>query len=287
MAAGPIEAGRGSAARDDSQAQVVDAVADLPTGPVFYRDSGGAGVPVVFLHAASGNSMTWEHQIPAFVRAGYRFIAIDYRGDDKKAGARDWSDQIEALVIRLALDRFHLLGTALGGGTAFQYVLAYPKKVRSLVIANSHGNVTDKDYVEMGKRIRPSPQFDALPVDFRELGPSYRAADPDGAARWLAVSQGKPPVDGATSTASAPLPADRFALKPERAVTWARLDALAVPTLLIAGDADLYMPPSVLRMFVLHIKHAESAVISETGHSSYWESPEAFNRTVLAFIAKH
>lgn len=287
MAAGEVEAGRGTAGREDRKPQVIDTIVDLPTGAVFYRDSGGDGVPVVFLHAASGNSMTWEHQIPVFVRAGYRFIAIDYRGTDKQPGARDWSDQIEALVAQLALDRFHLLGTALGGGTAFQYVLAYPKKVRSLVIANSHGNVTDKDYVEMGKRIRPSPQFDALPVDFRELGPSYRAADPEGAARWLAVSQAKPRMDGAAPSALASLPADRFALKPERAVTWARLEALEVPTLLIAGDADLYMPPSVLRMFVAHIKNAESAVIPETGHSSYWESPEEFNRIVLAFFAKH
>lgn len=285
MAAGPIEAGRGSAARDDSQAQVVDAVVDLPTGAVFYRDSGGAGVPVVFLHAASGNSMTWEHQIPVFTGAGFRFIAIDYRGVGGKSGPLDWSDQIEALVQKLALDRFHLLGTALGGGTALQYVLAYPNRVRSLVIANSHGNVTDKDYVEMGKRIRPSPQFDALPLDFRELGPSYRAADPEGAARWLALSQSQSHIDRAP--ASSTLPADRFALKPERAVTWAKLEALGVPTLLIAGDADLYMPPSVLRMFVARIKHAESAVIPETGHSSYWESPEVFNRTVLTFIRKH
>jgi pimeloyl-ACP methyl ester carboxylesterase len=264
---------------------VVDTVVDLSTGPVFYRDSGGNGVPVVFLHAASGNSMTWEHQIPAFVGAGYRFIAVDYRGADKKSGARDWSDQIHALVTRLALDRFHLLGTALGGGTAFQYVLAYPQNVRSLVIANSHGNVTDEDYVAMGKRIRPSPQFDALPVDFRELGPSYRAAEPGGAARWLELSKGKSPVDSA-----APVSAEtdaRFTLKPERAVTWAKLEALAVPTLLIAGDADLYMPPSVLRMFVAHMSNAESAVIPETGHSSYWENPDEFNRIVLAFIAKH
>ena len=163
-------------------------VADLSTGPVFYRDSGGDGVAVVLLHAASGNSLMWEHQIPALTDAGYRVLAIDYRGVNGKPGAYDWSDQIDALVAHLDIERFHLLGTAAGGGAAFQYVLAYPAKVRSLIVANSHGNVTDKDYVEMGKRIRPSPQFDDLPLDFRELGPSYRAAHPDGVARWLALS---------------------------------------------------------------------------------------------------
>lgn len=275
----------GSRSTDGRFAGVEDAIVELSTGPVFYRDSGGNGVPIVFLHAASGNSMTWEHQIPVFTGAGYRFVAIDYRGVGGKSGALDWSDQIEALVKKLALDRFHLLGTALGGGTALQYVLAYPGRVRSLVVANSHGNVTDSDYVEMGKRIRPAPQFEALPVDFRELGPSYRAANPEGSARWLALSQSQ--LHAARAPAASNLPADRFALEPERAVTWAKLERLRAPTLLISGDADLYMPPSVLRMFVAHIRHAEAAVIPETGHSSYWENPDVFNRTVLSFFGKH
>jgi pimeloyl-ACP methyl ester carboxylesterase len=275
-------------------AQLVDQVADLTTGPVFYRDSGGDGVPMVFLHAASGSSLMWQHQIPAFTQAGYRFLAIDYRGVDEKNGLLDWSDQIDALVTRLALPRFHLLGTAAGGGAAFQYALAFESKVRSLVVANSHGNVTDRDYLEMGKRTRPSPQFDQLPLEFRELGPSYRAADTDGVARWLALSAANPGAEAAARARAAgeltgpqPPGAARFALSPERAVTWRKLEKLKVPTLIVTGDADLYMPPSVLRMFVAHIEGAESAVIPETGHSSYWENPEPFNRAVLTFIRKH
>jgi pimeloyl-ACP methyl ester carboxylesterase len=168
--------------------------------------------------------------------------------------------------------------------------------VRSLTVANSHGNVTDTDYVEMGKRIRPSPQFHALPLDFRELGPSYRAANPDGVERWLALSARKSPPNHAPGTpeeragaqaASAKSSSDRFALTLARAVTWAKLGALRVPTLLITGDADLYTPPSVLRLFLAHMKDAQSAVIAETGHSSFWENPDAFNRTVLEFIRRH
>jgi pimeloyl-ACP methyl ester carboxylesterase len=43
----------------------------------------------------------------------------------------------------------------------------------------------------------------------------------------------------------------------------------------------------VLRLFAARIKNSESVVVPEAGHSTYWERPEIFNRTVLEFIRKH
>ena len=42
-----------------------------------------------------------------------------------------------------------------------------------------------------------------------------------------------------------------------------------------------------MRMFAARIRGAETVVFPEAGHSSYWEEAEAFNRDVLAFLAKH
>lgn len=250
-------------------------------GSMFYRDTGGSGIPIVLLHAASGNSLLWNHQLAALARAGYRAIAIDYRGVGIPSGPGDWTPRIDELIVSLGIDRFHLLGTAAGGGTALQYALVHGAKLRSITIENSHGNVTDRDYLDMGRRTRPAPQFDELPVDFRELGPSYRAALPEGVAQWLALSAAKP-GDSSGGAATAPP-----ALAAAHAVTWAKLEAVSLPALLVTGDADLYMPPSVLRLFTARMPHAAWAVIPETGHSSYWEAPEAFNRVLLEFIAKH
>ena len=60
-----------------------------------------------------------------------------------------------------------------------------------------------------------------------------------------------------------------------------------MPTLLITGDADLYSPPALLRMVAAQIPSSEVAIMREAGHSSYWEQPDAFNRAVLDFIARH
>ena len=70
-------------------------------------------------------------------------------------------------------------------------------------------------------------------------------------------------------------------------MTFALLETIKTPTLLLTGDADLYAPPALLRLFAARIKNAKSVIVPEAGHSTYWERPDVFNRAVLDFIRKH
>jgi pimeloyl-ACP methyl ester carboxylesterase len=54
--------------------------------------------------------------------------------------------------------------------------------------------------------------------------------------------------------------------------------------LLLTGDADLYTPPAMLRLFKKRMPRAEAHVIAESGHAPQWENPAEFNRRVLGFI---
>ena len=229
------------------------------------HDTGGSGTPVVLLHAATGHSGMWEHQLPAFTKAGYRVIAFDRRAEGHA------SEQLHEVAASLALERFHLVGTAAGAIVAVDYALSRPQWLRSLVLANTIVGVTDQDYLELSRRLRPSPQFEAMPADFRELGPSYRAGNAEGMRHWHALAHEKP----------------RVAYTTRNKITWASLETIKLPTLLLTGDADLYMPPSVLRLFAKRFPRCESLVLPECGHSAYWEQPEAFNSAVLAFLRKH
>jgi pimeloyl-ACP methyl ester carboxylesterase len=55
----------------------------------------------------------------------------------------------------------------------------------------------------------------------------------------------------------------------------------------MTGDADLWTPPSVLRLQASHLRHAETLVIREAGHAPNWEQPEAFNNALLDFLRRH
>ncbi len=245
---------------------------------IWYQDGGGKGVPVVFLHAGTGSSLVWELQVPAFTAAGYRFISYDRLGHGcsvLEPGAQPGTapDDLEGLARHLQLDRFHLVGTAAGGIVALDYALSFAQRLRSLVVANSIGGVEDQDYQALQRRLRP-PQFAALPPQLRELGPSYRAANPQGEARWIELEH----LSNATR-----LPAQAT----RNRLSFSLLETIMVPALLLSGDADLYTPPAVLRLFAARIRNSRSVVIGECGHSAYWEQPEVFNREVLAFLGKH
>jgi pimeloyl-ACP methyl ester carboxylesterase len=264
------------------QAQTIhEAYATVPGARIFYRDTGGTGVPVILLHAATGSSRVWEYQFPPLVAAGYRVIAFDRRGwgrteiNSAEAQPGTAAGDLLGLLDQLGLDRVHIVGTAAGGFAALDFTLSYPQRVRSLVVANSIGGVQDADFLELGRRIRP-PQFDALPPEFRELGPSYRAGNAAGTERWVELEKNSRP-------AGPPAPAQPL----RNRMTFAMLETIQAPTLLLTGDADLYAPPPVLRLFATRIKGSEVAIVPEAGHSTYWEQPEVFNRTLLNFLGKH
>src|SRR5258707_483459 len=102
---------------------VFEGHANLPGVDLWYRDSQGSDVPAVFLHAATGSSRVWEYQDPAFVAAGFRFIAYDRRGFGKTVADASMppgtgADDLEALRTHLRIDRVHLVGTAAGARDA-------------------------------------------------------------------------------------------------------------------------------------------------------------------------
>jgi pimeloyl-ACP methyl ester carboxylesterase len=258
-----------------------EATADLPGVHLFFTDSGGNGEPVVFVHAATGSSRVWEYQRAAFAARRYRVITYDRRGygrsvaDPSGPQPGTGADDLNALMDYLKIDRFHLVGTAAGGFVAWDYALSFPKRLRSLVVANSIGGVQDPEYQAAMQRLR-TPDFLAMSPDMRELGPAYRVSNPTGADRWRELERTARPT-------SAQPPPQTF----RNRVTFALLETISLPTLLLTGDADMYAPPPIMRMFAAHVKGSKAVVIPEAGHSGYWEQPEFFNRTVLEFIAKH
>ena len=253
--------------------------AHLPGVELWYEDTGGGGVPVVFIHAAAGSSESWVNQVPAFTAAGLRCITYDLRGWRKSkataeaVGTTHLSDDLESLVRHLGLDRFLLVATAYGGFGGLDYALRFPPRLRAFVLSSSQGGLEDPDYVAIRQRILP-PEFQRLAIELRELGPSYRVTDPEGTRRWLEIIH-----EGGGETGPRQPLYTRIMLR--------TLESLTVPTLMVSGNADLLSPPALMRIMAARIPGCRLATIPEAGHSAYWERPTDWNRVVLEFLLQH
>ncbi len=252
-----------------------EGMADVGEARLAYWDTGGTGPALVLLHPATGSKDVWAYQRGVFAAAGYRVVGYSRRGhagsdrgpDETTVSA---ADDLKALVDHLGIDRFHILGSAAGGFVVPDFALSYPERLLSLTIACSQGGGTDPDYRASIRRIS-APGFSDMAASFRELGPSYRAANPEGTAAWEALEQAS--KHGA-----------RIRQPSRNDITGEALSRIQTRALLFTGSADLYSPPAVMRQYAGHLPNVRTAVIAEAGHSAYWEQYEAFNSLVLEFL---
>ncbi len=261
------------------QVAAKEGMADLPGTRLGYWDTGGDGAPVVFLHPASGSALVWVYQQPVFAKAGYRVIGYSRRNhynsdpapeDNPGIGSEDLHNMMDFLGVK---QKFHLVGSAAGGSVAADYALSHPERLFSLTVSNNNLAARNGYIFETAAMIRPKVT-ETLPRWYWELGPSYRAANPEGVKIWTELNHKSETGKGARQ-------------KLANVVTPAKLETLAVPTLLMTGAADPATPPSIMRMIARHVPNNECVIVAESGHSPYWERPEFYNRTVLDFIGRH
>jgi len=253
----------------------------VPGANLWVVDSGGSGVPLILLHANTSTVASWYEQFTAFHAAGFRVIAFDRRGwglsvADPHTGAQPGSiaEDLDALVNVLGLDRFHLLGIAGGGFAALDYAAWRPSRLIRLVIAASNGRFSEPEMQAFSARIAV-PGLTGQPAlrPFLEVGVAYRAENPEGLERFIAMEQ----------TA-------RQQGAPEQALrtpnTFAKVSAIPAPTLILMGGADMLAPPALMRTWARHLPRTWYAEIGDAGHSINWERPQAFNRYVVDFLSQ-
>jgi pimeloyl-ACP methyl ester carboxylesterase len=261
------------------QAPAKQGLAEIGGKHLYYCDTGGDGVPIVLMHPASGSAFIWSYQQPVFAKAGHRVIAYsraNYRNSDAtpQVSPGTASGDLSDLMTFLGVEKFHAVASAAGCSVTLDFALTHPDRLFSMVLSSgAYGGIREPDYRKAVSALKVKG-YDEMPTFFKELGPSYRTANPEGTKAWADLEAGAKTGKG---------PDQGTAVGP----TWARLAALKVPVLFVAGDSDLDAPPSLMRVVAAHVPGSEFMAVPESGHSVYWEQPDIFNRAVLDFIGRH
>lgn len=252
-----------------------------------YLLDGGGTETIALINGIADEKESFAFQVEAFAAAGYRVLCLDNRGvggtgkPDGPYTTRQMAEDAKGLVDALGIDDVHLVGFSMGGMIAQEYACAFGDGLRSVSLVASYaapGPFCAKLFDMWAEITRAS----GVETVVREVllwcfTPAFYE---DQRALAQEFDDG---IAGIRLTAEGFL-AQLAAI--QRHDTTERLGALGLPTLVLAGEADMLIPPIQSRRLHAAIPGAEWVTV-QGGHAALWEFPETFNAAVLDFIGRH
>lgn len=274
---------------------------------IHYRDQGKASGPtIVLVHGSNASLHTWEPWRER-LQETYRVVTLDLPGHgltgavpDQAYGSDAQTKTLHALVNELDLPTFVLGGNSMGGGVSWRYALEHPDRVSALVLVDASGlwswreaeeaAANDESEENSGPlvfRLLQKPWFQKIAgwLDTHYLtGEGLRAAFHDKSKVTEDMINLYYNMSMRAGTREATLA--RFSGFGNRSsgVTDADLAKLAMPTLVLWGETDALIPPSVGEKFVSVLPNARLIVYPDVGHIPMEEVPEQSAQDLLDFL---
>ncbi|PYM77949.1 MAG: hypothetical protein DME03_02250 [Candidatus Rokuibacteriota bacterium] len=256
----------------------------------IYYEVHGSGTPLVLAYGIGGNVEMWDVNRDALA-ARHRLVLWEPRGharsdspeDPAKYSFERWVLDLQAVLDRLGIKKAHVGGLSLGAGIATRFALRFPARVRSLVVTNSSsaaGLPLSVENLVMRARsieITLTKGMDAMAEYAMAANPNLSerlALDPGARAEFYEEYRRLSPI-GYANSLRALIAMDHIT---------DQLRRLRMPVLLIGADRD----PSLEPMKVMHrrVRGSRLVVLSPASHFGNRDQPEAWNRTVLEFLAR-
>ncbi len=246
---------------------------------------GGAGWPVLLIHAFPLNADMWRPQLER-VHEGWRLIAPDLRGFGSRSGSVHPAPSMDAfagdvvsLLDVLEIDRAVIGGVSMGGYITFALLRKWPERFSAVLLANTRAAADDADGVEgrrkMSELVREAgPRAVADRMLPKLLGASSRRGRA-GLEREVRAMIERNSTEGIDAAIHAMM------LRPD---STPMLGAITVPTLVIAGEEDAIVPVGEADALGRSIPRSRLVVLPGAGHLSNLEAPEQFSLALADFL---
>ena len=260
--------------------------------------SAGAGLPLVMLHGGGPGASAWSNFGPALPHfaAHFRTLLVDQPGfgqTDKPPVEGNYfrfsADWIVRWLDELGIEKIHLLGNSLGGGTATRLALSHPDRVGRLVLMGPGGLSLNLFHADPTEGVQRLMDFNMNPT--RE---ALRAFISTMVVNQSLVTDELVEARFADATA----PGAREAMismgmsfyAPESAedgMLWREAHRLRQHTLLTWGREDRVNPLDGAMVALKTIPKAQLHVFPRCGHWAQIEAAEEFCEITTAFLNRH
>jgi len=254
---------------------------------VSYYESSGTGKPILCIHGNSLSGLCSQRQLESPLGEQYRLVALDLPGHGSSEAASTpeltytlpgYSALLVKFISKLGIDDALMVGWSLGGHILLEAAELLDKAAGFMIFGTP-----PLGYPMAGDAFKPNPLFSCLFT--KELSSGNAAAvaasffsseapvpelfteamlETDGSARtalWQSVAEGNY-TDEITVVASLNKPLAIVHGESDRLVNLDYIQQLSIPTLWRGGVQ----------------------VITNAGHATHWEQPQAFNQLLSGFM---
>jgi len=250
----------------------------------IWTEQVGEGPDVLLIGGLGDVVESWQLQLDG-LSDRYRLTAFDNRGAGRTElkgdppSAATMADDAAALLDALEIESAHVAGFSMGSAIAQELALRHPGRVRSLILVSTYARADALWRAQLG-----------FWRWLAEVAPSERAFF-EGFFTWV-YSPGAHEsgwVDEAVEEALAfphQQPVEAFQAQVDACRghdTAGRLAQISVPTLVMAGELDIILPPRLGRVVAEAIPGAEFEVVPGQAHQPFQELADEWNSRADGF----
>jgi 3-oxoadipate enol-lactonase len=253
----------------------------------LYYEIHGEGKPLLLIMGLGGHILDWGWILPKKLAEGRRTITFDNRGSgrsDQPAGpyttAQMANDTI-GLLDALGVERADVFGVSMGGMIAQEIAVRHPERVDSLVLGATSAGGDAQVLAPPEVQAYLEPRLDltlhealwwSAPAGFPQ---KFMNAHPEVVERKIQANMA--------------YPSQLFAYLAQLAAYRAfnigdRISEIHAPTLVLAGDSDILVPPENGRILAESISGAELHVIEGAGHLFWISHPNETCSALVGFL---
>ncbi len=256
-----------------------------------YRDTGGAGTPLVLLQHFRGNLDNWDPALVDALSSGRRIVTFDNVGVGGSSGTTpstitEMAHDALAFIDAIGLDQVGVLGFSIGSFVAQEIVLARPDLIGRLILASAapqgaagmHGWAPDVIKAVGGRE----PSLEGYLEVFFTASEASHAAGVDAQGRMF----------GRKDDRDQPTTWETRLAQYDAVCRWGvpnhsllqRLSTIDIPVFVANGDSDPMILPRYSHLLAGLIPKCEMKIYPDAAHGFLFQHHGEFAQDVLAFL---
>jgi non-heme chloroperoxidase len=266
--------------------------AETKDGAKIYYQEQGKGQTIILVHGWTCSSKFWQKNVPELAKE-FRVVALDLRGHGNSSKTltghtiAQYARDVRAIVERLDLRGFTLVGWSLGGPVVLSYYEQFNTdgRLKALGLVDSDPFPFSQD--DWNNHPLKNYNFDAMNATFGMLAADQKKFATTFTGRMFKQKPSDADVDWVVTELTKTPPWIAIAIYSDFVMSdYAKtLPHVKIPLIVFAADSGVFPKGIAMgKALTFQAPHGKFVPVEDGGHMLFYEQPQEFNTALAGFV---